>query len=205
LKRISIIAVTMLAFFVAACSGGQASPSTETTEPTPQATQEPTPEPTEEPTQEPSEEPASTDEATGGDQTALEDLLPDEVNGMARVDVPGLEQFLGPMLEAQGEDASNVDFAFATYGEGDDAVAVNAFRVPDMSRPQLQQLAEAMAQVDTQSDVTTEATTVGGKDVLKMTGAEVDGVVYVYFYEGAVFTVTSMSEDLATQLLAELP
>ena len=62
-----------------------------------------------------------------------------------------------------------------------------------------------MSGVQSESEVSAETTTVAGKDVLRMTGPETPGAVYLYLAEGAAFTIVSQSEDLAEQLLSELP
>jgi hypothetical protein len=198
LKRISILLIALLALVVTACAGDQASSSTPASEPTP--TEEATPEATEATE---TEAPESSQDAGSG--TALDDLLPDELNGQARVEIPGLEAMLGPMLAQSGVDAEQAEFTFAAYGEGEDAVQVQAFRVPGMSELQLETLARAMSGSLEGGGATAETVDVGGKTVLEISGAEVAGVAYIYFADGAMFTVVGPSADLAAQLLAELP
>ena len=198
MKRCSYLLIVAMAFVIAACGGSPAASSAG-------ATQVPaTPEPT------PEVEPSEAAESTGalpsggtGSDSELADLLPDELNGVARTDVPGLEQMLAPMLEAQNIDATNVDFVFASYGEGTDALVVQAIRVPGMTEAQLQLFAQMMS--GQQSEVDTATVTVGGKSVLQMSGAQVPGAAYIYFADGAMFTIVGESEDLATQLLEALP
>ena len=193
----SILLVTLLALVVAACSNNQASATPEPSEST-AATQEATPEATESESAEPSED-------ASGDGTPLADLVPDELNGAPRTDVPGMDSILGPALAQQGLDPSDAEFVFATYGEGDTAVAVNAFRVAGMTQPSLETFARLMAGVDTQGG-SAETVTVGGKSVLRVASTDTTtGAAFLYFADGAMFTVVSQSEDLAAQLLAELP
>jgi hypothetical protein len=64
-------------------------------------------------------------------------------------------------------------------------------------------LARMMAGQSTEVDV--ETVDVGGKSVLQMSGADVPGAAYMYFADGAMFTIIGESSDLAAQLLAELP
>ena len=195
MKRISILLIALLALVVAACSNNQASISAE---PSQSASATQTPEATESEAAEPSE-------GSSVDGTALTDLVPDELNGAPRTDVPGMDAILGPALAQQGLDPSDAEFIFSTYGEGTDSVAVNAFRVAGMTQPSLEAFARAMAGVDTQG-ATAETVTVGGKSVLRMAGTDATtGAAYLYFANGAMFTVVSQSEDLAAQLLAELP
>ncbi len=199
MKRISILLVALLALVVASCSSQQTSSPASESEPA--ATTQPTPEPTEEPTEvaTPEEEP---DGSTGG---SLEDAIPDELNGLARTDVPGMEAFLAPMLAQQGVDASEVEFVISTYGEGDNSITVNAFRIPGIPEASMEALARAMSGVQGDSGVSAESVTVGGKSVLQMSGADVDGAAYLYFADGSVFTIVGPSTELAEQLLSELP
>lgn len=193
MKRISILLIALLALVVSACAGDQASSSTPASEPTP--TEEATPEPTEAP---------ESSQGTGSG-TALDDMLPDELNGVARVEIPGLEAMLAPMLAQSGVDAAEAEFTFAAYGEGEDAVQVQAFRIPGMSELQLETLARAMSGSLEGGGAAADTVDVGGKTVLEITGAGVAGVAYIYFTDGAMFTVVGPSADLAAQLLAELP
>jgi hypothetical protein len=197
LKRISILLIALLALVVSACASDQG-PSASSTEPV--ATAEPTPEATDTPASEAPESSADT-----GSGTALADLLPDELNGMPRTEIPGLEALLGPMLAQSGVDAAAAEFTFASYGEGTEAVQVQAFRIPGMSEVQLEALARAMSGGAAGGEVSADTVTIGGKTVLQITGAGVPGGAYMYLTDGAVFTVVSESADLAEQLLAELP
>jgi hypothetical protein len=197
LKRITML-LALLLLVVAGCASQTAS-SAEASE---TAAEEATPEPT--PTEEPaSEPPDSSDGGCSGDGPALTDGLPDEVGGRSRTDIPGLEAMLAPMLSQSGAEVSAADFAFASYGEGANAVQVQAFRVPDMGDVELEALARAMAGANATGEL--ETATVGGKQVLQMTGAGTTGAVYLYFGRGGVFTVISQDAGLAEQLLAELP
>ena len=197
MTRTLILLIALLALVVTACSGDQAS-SAPASEPTP--TEQPTPSATDVPA---SDAPGSSGAA--GDGTALADLLPDELNGMPRTEIPGLEAMLAPMLAQSGVDASAAEFTFASYGEGADAVQVQAFRIPGMSQLQLEALARAMSGGAEGSGVSAETVTIGGKTVLQITGPQVPGGAYMYLTDGAAFTVVSESADLAEQLLTELP
>ena len=203
MKRISILLV-LLAFGVAAC-GDQASSQTDAATATPSATAEPT----EEPTTEPSDEPAAS--ADTGNETALADLIPDELNGVARTDIPGMDQIIASALAQQGLDAEDAEFVFTSYGEGEDAVILTAFRIPQVSEPQMEMLARMMSGAGAQQGVEAETVDVAGKSVLRMTAqgaaAGQEGVVYMYFAEGAAFTIVSPAADTAAAeaLLAELP
>ncbi len=199
MKRIPLLLVALLALVVAACSSEQTSSST----PPSQAEATATPETSEAP--EPSSAAAEPSDAPSGSGTALADILPDSLDGAARTDLPGMEAILGPALAGQGLDPEDVEFIFATYGEGGDSVSVNGFRIAGMSQVSLEQFGRLMAGVDAQG-AQAETVTVGGKSVLKFSGTEGQaGSAYLYFADGAMFTVVSESEDRAGQLLAELP
>jgi hypothetical protein len=116
-----------------------------------------------------------------------------------------MEAFLAPMLAQQGVDASEVEFVISTYGEGDNSITVNAFRIPGIPEASMEALARAMSGVQGDSGVSAESVTVGGKSVLQMSGADVDGAAYLYFADGSVFTIVGPSTELAEQLLSELP
>ena len=198
MKRITIL-LALLLLVVAGCASQTAS-SAEASETAAEEATTPEPTPTEEPASEP---PDSSDDGSSGDGTALTDVLPDEVDGMSRTDIPGLEAMLAPMLAQSGTEVSSADFAFASYGEGDSTVQVQAFRIPDMGDVELEQLARLMAGSNAVGEL--ETATVGGKEVLQVTGAGTTGAVYLYFGSGGVFTVISQDAGLAEQLLAELP
>lgn len=188
-----LILVALLAVFVAACG----------TQPTGEADATPTPEPTPEATPEPTEEPAATD--GDGSETALEDVIPDEVNGVAGTPVPGMDAFLNNALQAQGLDAGEAEFAFVTYGEGDDAVVLNAFRIPGVAEADLEQLARLMSGMGAGQEVEVEELDIGGKTVLSFTGGATQGALYFYVADEIAFTIAGQNEDLAEDLLSELP
>lgn len=205
MKRISLVLVTLLALVVAACSSDQASPSPSE----PAATVEPTPDPTPDPTPEPaSQEPTDSTDTGGlpGNDAALLDLLPDEIGGQSRTDVDlAANPMVAAALEAQGMDASDVEYSVSTYGTGENVLGVTAMRIPDMGEAQLEQFATLMTgMADGQGSVETE--TIGGKEVLVLTAADVDQRGYMYFTQGAVFILGGGSSDeLAAELLSQLP
>lgn len=186
MNRIFIL-LAMLVLVVAGCASPSAS--------SPEATPDPTPEPTAEPT--------ATEDSNGssGDLTAL---LPDEIGGLSRTDIPGMEAMISNALASTGVNAEGAEYAFASYGDGTQALIVTALRIPGLDEASLQALAAAMAGTNT-TGANVETMTVGGKEVLQMTGQGAPGAAYLYFAEGAVFTVVGEDPDLAGQLLAELP
>lgn len=198
MKRTPILLAAVLALVLAACGESTASP---TIAPTPTA--DPTPEATPTPTEADSD---ATDDGTGSGFTgALSDALPDEIGGLQRTDMTGMEQMILPMLEQQGIDAEEADFAFATYGQGE--LIVTGFSVPGVAEGQLQLMAQMMSgmQVEGAEDLETETVNVGGKEVLRMTTAGEPQSVFIYIAEDAMFTVVAESEELAQELLSQLP
>jgi hypothetical protein len=196
-KRISILLVLLMAF-VAACGSEQSTPAaTDTPEPDPTAEATDTPEPTDDASSEPG---ASADTGFEGD---LADVIPDELNGVARTEIPGMEAMIAGMLAQQNLDASEAQFAFASYGEGTDAVVLTAIAMPDVPDAQLEMLARMLGGAGTGADG--ETLTIDGKEVLKVTASAQPGSVYLYFGDGAVFTVYAENQGLAEQLIGELP
>jgi hypothetical protein len=206
MKRISILLV-LLAFGVAAC-GEQAASQTDAAAVTPSATVQQTEAPT--PSPEASDEPDAS--ADAGDGTPLADLVPDELNGVPRTDIPGMDQIIAGALAQQGMDAEDAEFVFASYGDDADAVVLTAFRVPGINEAGMEQLARMMSgAAGGQAGVDAESVEIGGKSVLRMTAQAAaggdEGVIYMYIAEGAAFTIISPTgdESAAEQLLAELP
>ena len=194
MKRASILLLLLMAF-VAACGGSPSATDTDTE--TPDPTVEATPEPTDE---------ASTDPGSSGGSSFegdLADVIPDELNGVARTDIPGMDSILTNMFGAQGIDASQAQFAFATYGDGTDAVTLTAIVVPDIDDATLELISRSFSGLP--EGASAETVTIDGKTVLKVTAGAQPGSVYMYFAGGAAFTVFSQNEDLAEQLLGELP
>lgn len=196
MKRIPILLVAVLALVLAACGGE----TTATASPTPTA--EPTPEVTPTPTAEPTEEP--TDDGSGSGLTGtLSDALPQTIGGLERQALPGMEDMIGPMLTQQGIDADEADFVWAMYGEGE--LIVTGFAASGLDQPELEQLARLMSSGQVGADVQSETVTVGGKEVLRMTGEDMPDAAYLYFADDAFFTIISESAELAEELLSQLP
>ena len=194
MKRIPILFVLLMAL-VAACGNAESSPSATASDPTVAPTA----------STEPSDEASTEPGASGGTsfEGDLEDVIPDELNGVARTDIPGMETMMASIFSGQGLDASEAQFAFATYGEGTDAVTLTAMAVPGMSDATLELIARSFSGVEGVGEA--ETATIDGKSVLRMSGGTQPGFVYIYFGGGAAFTVISQNEGLAEQLLAELP
>jgi hypothetical protein len=188
-----LILVALLAIFLAAC-GTQESSATLTPEPTPEATPE-APEPTDEPA-------ASGDD--NGSTGSLEDVIPDDLNGVAGTPIPGMDSILQAALQGQGLDAGEAEFAFVNYGEGADAIALTAFRIPGVTEDAMEQLARLMSGV-TAEGTEVETLDVGGKTVLSFSSGAQDGVVYFYVAGDTAFTIAGQNIGLVEQLISELP
>jgi hypothetical protein len=193
-RRLFLLA--LLPIVLAAC-GTQQSNATLTPEPTPEPTSAP-PEPTAEPT-------VTEDDGGGGDIGSLEDVIPDELNGVAGTPIPGMDALISGALQQQGLDAGDAEFAFVTYGTGTDAIVLTAFRLPGVENTVMQQLALMMSGAGANSGLESEQVTIGGKSVLSFSGGQTPGTVYFYVADGVAFTVAGENVGLAEQLLAELP
>ena len=193
------ILAALLAMLLAACGsqGSSEADATLTPEP-PEATPEATPDAPQ------SAEPVESED-DGGTTGSLDDIIPDELNGVAGTPIPGLDQILGAALQGQGLNAADAEFAFVTYGDGTDAVVLQAFKIPGVQEGVLQQLAQAMQGVGANQEVEIETEDVGGKTVLSFTGGQTPGVVYFYVADDVAFTVAGENADLVAQLLSELP
>ena len=198
-----LILVAMLAIVLAACGTEQSSESEAviTPEPTPVVASD-APEPSEEP--EPSDEPAAS-EGDGGETGSLDDVIPDELNGVAGTPIPGMDQILSAALQGQGLDAGDAEFAFVTYGSGADATVLNAFRIPGMTDVAMEQLARVMSGAGVGQDVDVETLNVGGKTVLSFSGGATDGAIYFYVADDVAFTIAGQNEGLVEQLVTQLP
>lgn len=203
MNRLPILLVAVLALVLAACGAE----TTATASPTP--TLEPTPEPTPSPTEEATEEPTDDGGGSGGPTGDLSDQLPDRVGGLDRVDLPpAMEQMFAGVLGQQGIDAEEADFVWAQWGEAAELM-VTGLRAPGMDQADLAALARAlsMSQTGGEVEIDAEETTVGGKSVLRMTPAAggTEAFVYIYVAGDAMFTVIAQTEDLAAELLGQLP
>jgi hypothetical protein len=187
-----LILAALLAVLVAACGTEQPSDSVATLTP------EPTPEPTSAP-------PTASEPADGDATGSLDEVIPDELNGVAGTPIPGMDSLLSSMLQQQGLDADEAEFAFVTYGTGSDAIVLNAFRIPGVTEAAMEQLAAIMSGAGGSSDLETETLNIGGKEVLSFSSATTSGVVYFYVADDVAFTIAGENEGLAEQLLAELP
>lgn len=194
-----LILVALLAIFLAACGTQTADEATLTPEPTPAAATD-APDDT--------DEPAATDDGGDGDDGStgsLDDMIPDDLNGVAGTSIAGMDQILSGALQAQGLDAGDAEFAFVTYGTDANAVVLNAFRIPGVTEVAMQQLAQLMSGADPTGEFEANTEEIGGKTVLSFSGEGQPGVVYFYVVDDVAFTVAGQDPSTVEQLLAELP
>jgi hypothetical protein len=194
-----LIIVALLAIFLAACGTQTADEATLTPEPTPAAATD-APDDT--------DEPAATDDGGDGDDGStgsLDDMIPDDLNGVAGTSIAGMDQILSGALQAQGLDAGDAEFAFVTYGTDANAVVLNAFRIPGVTEVAMQQLAQLMSGADPTGEFEANTEEIGGKTVLSFSGEGQPGVVYFYVAGDVAFTVAGQDPATVEQLLAELP
>ena len=196
----SLILVALLAIFLAACGTQTADEADATLTPAP--TQAPA---TEAPDD--TDEPAGTDEGgdgDGGSTGSLDDMIPDDLNGVAGTPIAGLDTILSGALQAQGLDGSDAEFAFVTYGTDANAVVLQAFKIPGVTEEAMQQLAQLMT-AGGAGEFEANSETIGGKTVLSFSGGGQEGVVYFYVADDVAFTVAGQDAGQVEQLLAELP
>lgn len=210
MKRTFFLLAAVLALVLAACGADQTDATASPTEvATPTETVAPTPDATASPTED--ETAAATDGggsgsgATGG----LSGLLPDRVGALERVDIPPvMEQAFRSVLSEQGVDAEEADFVYATWGDAGE-LGLTALRAPGMDEPDFRALAEMMSRSMTASEMEADATatTVGGKNVLRVTpmAGGADATVYIYITDDTMFTIVAQREELAAELLGQLP
>jgi hypothetical protein len=199
-----ILLVALLALVVSACGSSESTESAAASEPA--ATAEPTPEATPEPTPEPEESDEPTASADAGEgESALLDLLPDEIGGQSRIDVDlANNPMFAAALQSQNVDISDVEYIVSTYGTGEGVLVATAIRIPDMGQPELEQLGRLMSGMS-EGQGSAELTTVGGKEVLAITATGAEQTGYMYFLDGAVIVIGGTSEDLAEEFFSQLP
>jgi hypothetical protein len=195
------ILIALLAIVLAACGTQESDPPDATLTPAP------TPAPATDAPDD-TDEPAATDDDDGDDDGStgsLDDMIPDDLNGVAGTAIPGLDTMLSGALQAQGLDGDDAEFAFVTYGTDANAVVLQAFRIPGVEEEALQQLAQLMSAGGAGSEFDTATMDIGGKTVLTFSGGGQQNVVYFYVADDVAFTVAGEDAASVEQLLSELP
>lgn len=206
MKRTPTLLLAVLALLLAACGSDQ---TDVTASPSPLATPTlaPTPAPTPSPTA--SETPTSGATDRGELTGELSELLPDDVQGLQRNELDsGFERMMeDAMAQQAGLAGQDVEVSYAQYGSGE--LTVIGMRLPGLPEGDFEMLARMMAGATSTGpdgeQVESATENVGGKDVLRMSMEGEAGVVYVYRVDDAFFTVVAESEDLAAELLQQLP
>lgn len=186
---------------VAACSSTSPASSTDagaSSTPVSTATPVATPEP---------EESAAPASAGTGSTSALLDLLPDQIGGMDHgedVDFGSNPMFQSLLQQQGGEALEDIEYVIRTWGDG--AVTLSAMRIPTMPQPQLELIAQAMTGA-VPGQGSAETVTLGGKSVLRIEPSDAAGTaaIYMYFADGAAFSVVGASDDLINEVFAALP
>jgi hypothetical protein len=204
MKRINLLAIGLLVVVLAACGSSAESASTAESEAeAPSVAATPEPPESEAPESEAAE--ASDDEGTGSSGTPLADLLPDSIGGQSRQDIDFSDnQMVAAILQQQGVEIGDIDILLATYGTDQQALGVTAVRVPDMPQANMEMLARLMAGMP-ETAGSTETAEIGGKTVIAISPEGVDQVGYLYFADGAAFVIAGGTDDLAAELLSQLP
>jgi hypothetical protein len=193
------ILAALMAMLLAACGTQTGSSEDADATLTPEAA-------TAEATASPSDEAAASEDDNGGTVTgSLDDIIPDEVNGVAGTALPGMEQIFSAALQGQGLNAGEAEFAFVTYGDDADATALTAWRIPGMTDVQMEMLARVMSGVDTGGEAEIETEDIGGKTVISFKAPGTDTVAFLYIADNTAFTIAGPDQGFAEQLLAELP
>lgn len=209
MKRFNLLAIGLLVAVLAACGGSSESASTAASEDE-AASVAATPEPSESEAAEseaPESEAAepSDDGGSGSTGTPLADLLPDTLGGQTRNDIDLSDNpMFTAMLQQQNVELGDVDLLIATYGTDAEALGVTAIRVPDLPQANMEMLARVMAGMP-ETQGSTETVDIGGKTVIAITPEGTDEVGYLYFADGAAFVIAGGAEDLAAELLSQLP
>jgi hypothetical protein len=199
MRRSALVALLAIIAILAACSNeSSASQSADETESaateSPQASEG----------GEPSESAEASEPASGGGDSELLALLPDQVGGLDQTfESSQMNDLIAQSLAGSGVDASEVDYVIASWGTSSE-LALTAFRAPGIDATSLQMLAQVMSGAQT-GGVEFEEATVGGKSVLSYTAPGTDGTVYLYLTDDTAFTVISQAPELADELLSQLP
>jgi hypothetical protein len=199
-NRISIIACLVLGLVAAACS------SEGTSQPPPSepvaATDTPASPPAEQ-SEPPASVPAASD-GSGSSDSALLDLIPDTIGGMSRTDTDfASNPIFAQALAGSGVDVGDVEYIISVWGSANE-VTLSSMRIPGLEQGALEQLSRMMSGAQAAGGEV-ETTNVGGKTVLQITGEGAPAAAYMYFAEGAMFTVVSESQELSEEVLSALP
>lgn len=206
MKRTTLMLLTLVALFVAACSSDQASSSSsQSASATTAATDAPDSEATPEPDSEATLTPGAGD---------LAGLLPTEVGGItiqyesssgdAVMGSEGMTPEAQEFFERVGADASDLSsaFGFGVDADSGSGISIIAFRVAGADEGRLRDEFRATMEDDDQTLTDAE---VAGKSVLAIGAEGTDATGYVYVKGDIVFIVGGSPLSLVEEALSELP
>jgi hypothetical protein len=147
--------------------------------------------------------------------TALEDLLPDELGGqpLQKTSMKGADfldsgttdnQDFKDFLERLGAQPDDISVASGFALTGDSQNSIFAFRVKGVAQDKLTDEFKTSIEQDSSTKLTWQDETIGGKSVVTTTDPD-QGKIYVYPKGDTIFFVTSTDASVAEEALSELP
>jgi hypothetical protein len=147
--------------------------------------------------------------------TALEDLLPDELGGqpLQKTSMKGADfldsgttdnQDFKDFLERLGAQPDDISVAIGFALTGDSQNSIFAFRVKGVAQDKLTDEFKTSIEQDSSTKLTWQDETIGGKSVVTTTDPD-QGKIYVYPKGDTIFFVTSTDATVAEEALSELP
>jgi len=208
LKRTTLVLLTLVALFVAACASDPAGSSASQSAVT-QESEGATPEPAESESAVafPSFDLNGDPELAGRfpDTVGGQPLLVQSFRGDAFMDMSGSDPSFQAFLDSVGADMEDVSVAFGGSVSGESVLSVSAFRVVGASEDQLER--EFIAASEEAGDVSgLTQTSLAGKDV--WTASDPSGAtemsIYIYTKDDTVYFLTGTEEQVA-EILEALP
>jgi hypothetical protein len=147
--------------------------------------------------------------------TALEDLLPDELGGqpLQKTSMKGADfldsgttdnQDFKDFLQRLGAQPDDISVAIGFALTGDSQNSIFAFRVKGVAQDKLTDEFKTSIEQDSSTKLTWQDETIGGKSVVTTTDPD-QGKIYVYPKGDTIFFVTSTDASVAEEALSELP
>jgi hypothetical protein len=147
--------------------------------------------------------------------TALEDLLPDELGGqpLQKTSMKGADfldsgttdnQDFKDFLERLGAQPDDISVAIGFALTGDSQNSIFAFRVKGVAQDKLTDEFKTSIEQDSSTKLTWQDETIGGKSVVTTTDPD-QGKIYVYPKGDTIFFVTSTDASVAEEALSQLP
>jgi hypothetical protein len=147
--------------------------------------------------------------------TALEDLLPDELGGqpLQKTSMKGADfldsgttdnQDFKDFLQRLGAQPDDISVAIGFAMTGDSQNSIFAFRVKGVAQDKLTDEFKTSIEQDSSTKLTWQDETIGGKSVVTTTDPD-QGKIYVYPKGDTIFFVTSTDASVAEEALSQLP